>query len=214
MADDDASIERKPPAHRRRKDARPAEILAAAFHEFAEKGFRGTRLEDVAARAGVVKGTIYLYYESKTALFEAAVRSRMLPVVGQAQVLAHQHDGATEDLLRFMLHIIYRRLADPDVRTLIRILVADGPAFPNLLEFYHREFVSKMVALLGAVVRRGIDRGEFRGGAFADVPQVVMGPGLMAAFWQMTFAPYQPVTLDAFMVAHIDLVLNGLRPRD
>lgn len=201
-------------SRRRRKDARPAELLDAAFREFAEKGFRGTRLEDVAARAGVVKGTIYLYYGSKQELFEAAVRSRMLPVIGQVQGLATDHEGPVENLLRFVIETLYLRLADPDVRTLIRILIVDGPEFPDLLAFYHREFVAKMVGVLGALVRQGIERGEFRNGAFAEVPQVVMAPGLMAAFWQMTFAPHQPVSFDQFRAAHVDLVLGGLRRRD
>lgn len=210
---DGTSLNQRKAQRRRRKDARPAELLDAAFQEFAEKGFRGTRLEDVAARAGVVKGTIYLYYENKTALFEAAVRSRMLPVVDQVQEHVLRHDGPAEGLLRFMIEMIYSRLANPEVRTLIRILVADGPAFPDLLAFYHRVFVSKMVGMLEAIVRRGVERGEFQASAIGQVPQVVMGPALMGAFWQMTFAPYQPAPLDQFMAAHLELVLDGLRKR-
>lgn len=210
----EATLRANKPERRRRKDARPAEILDAAFREFAEKGFRGTRLEDVAARAGVVKGTIYLYYENKTALFEAAVRSRMLPMVDRVQAMAERHDGSAADMLRFMLRMIYERLSDPDVRTVIRILIADGPEFPELLKFYHGMFVSKMVRVLGAVIERGVARGEFRASAVRDVPQVVMAPALMGAIWQMTFAPYQPASLEEFMAAHAELVLNGLAKRD
>ncbi len=212
MADDTSLNTRKEP-RRRRKDARPAEILDAAFHEFADKGFRATRLEDVAARAGVVKGTIYLYYANKTALFEAAVRSRMLPVVDQVQGEVLRHDGSAEALLHVMIRMIYARLANPEVRTLIRILIADGPAFPDLLAFYHRVFVSKMVGMLDAVVQRGVQRGEFQVRAVEQVPQVLMAPALMGAFWQMTFEPYQPASLDQFMKAHVELVLDGLRKR-
>lgn len=204
--------DRKRPRHRR-KDARPAEILDAAFQEFAEKGFRATRLEDVAARAGVVKGTIYLYYDNKTALFEAAVRSRILPVVGLVQEHVFRHDGPAEDLLRFVIETIYARLANPEVRTLIRVLVADGPDFPDLLAFYHQVFVSKMITMLQAIIERGAERGEFVPGAIEHVPQVVMGPALMGAFWQITFAPYQPASLEQFKAAHLRLVLEGLRKR-
>lgn len=211
---DDATLRSSKPERRRRKDFRPAEILDAAFREFAEKGFRGTRLEDVAARAGVVKGTIYLYYANKTALFEAAVRSRMLPMVDRVQAMAERHDGSAADMLRFMFRMIYERLSDPDVRTVLRILIADGQDFPELLKFYHAMFVSKMIGVLGAVIKRGVERGEFRATALGEVPQVVMAPALMGAIWQMTFAPYQPATLDQFMSAHAELVLDGLLKRD
>ena len=147
-----------PKPRQRRKDARPAEILDAAFEEFAENGFRATRLEDVATRAGVAKGTIYVYYADKESVFEAAVRSRIIPVLGEIGTLIGTFPGSTSDLLRHVIAAFYARMADPAAQTLLRIMIADGPAFPQLLEFYHREFLSKAANMLKQVVKRGWKR--------------------------------------------------------
>jgi AcrR family transcriptional regulator len=195
---------------RPRKDERPDEILEAAFVEFADKGFLATRLDDVATRAGVAKGTVYLYYDSKEALFQAAVRSRMLPVVAQVGMLSQQHDGPTVDLLRVIVRVMYGRLSDPTVRTLMRILIADGQRFPDLIAFYHREVLSKLKGALQAIVARGVVRGEFRKGALTDLPEVLVSPGLMGAIWQMTFAAEEDIPLERFMAAHLDLIERSL----
>ena len=195
----------------RRKDARPAEILDAAFVEFADKGYRATRLDDVAARAGIAKATIYVYYADKDAVFEEAVRSRIIPVLGEVGDLVDTFPGTTADLLRQVISAFYGRMGDPATQTLLRIMIADGPAFPQLLEFYHREFLSKAEGLLRQVVNRGLARGEFRKSAATDLPMVLMGPGLMAAIWQMTFSQFEPVSMAMFQAAHVDLALLGLQ---
>lgn len=208
-------IQRKPPPRRRlrRKDARPGEILDAAFAEFAEKGFLATRLDDVAIRAGVAKGTIYLYYPNKEALFEAAVRSRILPILGTVGGVIETFDGPSDELLRRLIGVFYGKLADPDVRTIMRIMIGEGHMFPALVEFYHREFMSKAVALMKGVLARGIERGEFAPSAVLDTPEVIMGPGILAAIWQMVFAPHRPIPLAEFERAHVALVLDGLMAR-
>lgn len=184
--------------------------MAAAFVEFADKGFMATRLDDVATRAGVVKGTIYRYYENKDALFEAAVRARILPLLDEAGALVAQFPGSSAELMRLVLKAIYARIADPDARTLLRIMIAEGPKFPALLAFYHREFLSKAIALVQSVIDTGIARGEFRKSAATDLPLVFMAPGLLAAIWQMTFATFHPATLAQFEAAHADLILGAL----
>jgi AcrR family transcriptional regulator len=195
---------------RPRKEQRPAEILAAGFREFAEKGFDGARLDNVAARAGVAKGTLYLYYDSKEALFEAAVRSRVSPMLDRAVRLVDFYPGPTRFLLRMIFKMMYRRIAEEDVRTIMRIMIAEGSRFPALTEFYYREFISKIVEVLGKVVERGIKRGELRDGAASRLPQILIAPGIMAAVWHMTFQPYHPIALDQFLEAHIDLIMNGI----
>lgn len=194
----------------RRKEARPAELLAAGFVEFADKGFLATRLEDVAERAGVAKGTIYLYFPSKEALFEAAVRARILPLVGELGELVDGFAGSTQDLLRLVLAAAYRRIADPDARTLLRIMIAEGHRFPRLVEFYHREFLSKVQALLARVLERGVARGEFNESAATRIPVVLMAPAIVAGIWQMTFAALDPIPLERFMEAHLALLIEGL----
>jgi AcrR family transcriptional regulator len=199
---------------RRRKEARPSEIIEAGLLEFADKGFAGTRLEDVAARAGIAKGTIYRYFASKEALFEAALLSRVTPVLEGVDGLIDAFPGLSTDLLRLALTRIHTELVASDVRVLMRIIIAEGARFPAISEAYYRGSIAKGRALLSRIVARGVARGEFRPGAAADLPMVAVAPALMAAIWRMTFEPFDPVPPERFLEAHIDLVLHGLMERE
>lgn len=197
---------------RRRKDARPGEIIAAGLAEFAETGFAATRLDDVAKRAGIAKGTIYRYFASKEALFEAAVRTRLSAVLDiDAQIDAYP--GPTRDLLHLMINTMYRQLVESDMRTILRILLADGARFPAITAFYHEAVVTKGRALLGRIVARGIARGEFRKGAYADLPFVMIAPLLMAAIWKINFDRYEAIEVERFAAAHFDLLFEGILKR-
>lgn len=195
---------------KRRKEARPSEILEAGFREFSEKGFDGTRLDRVAARAGVAKGTIYLYFNSKEELFKAAVHSRIIPVVDNLDKLIETSPESTDRLLKMMLEMMYQKIADPDVRIIIKIIIAEGDRFPELTEFYYNEFISKIVTVLEKIIDRGVERKELKISPAAKLPQVLIAPAIMAVIWQITFAPYKTISLDQFLEAHIDLIMNGL----
>jgi AcrR family transcriptional regulator len=202
-----------PRPRRRRKEARPAEIIEAGLLEFAEKGFAAARLEDVAARAGIAKGTIYRYFESKEALFEAALLSRVTPVLDGVEAAVDAFPGSSEDLLRLLITRIHGELVGSDLHVLLRVIIADGSRFPTISEAYYRRILSKGRALLRRIVERGIARGEFRDGAAAELPMVAIAPALMAAVWRMTFERYDSIPPERFLDAHLDLVLNGLRRR-
>jgi AcrR family transcriptional regulator len=201
-----------PRSRKRRKEARPAEIIEAGLAEFAAHGFRGTRLEDVAARAGVAKGTLYRYFEDKQALFRAAMQSRALPVLDQIEPLVDAFPGTTRALMTQMLHLVYARLVESDLRILIRILVAEGPHFPELTALYHREMITRGRAILGRIMARGVARGEIRPGAAVELPLVIMGPAIMAAIWKMTFEVHEPIATERFMAAHLALLDGILLP--
>lgn len=202
------------PRNRRRKDARPAEIVAAGLAEFAEHGFAGATLDGVAKRAGVAKGTIYLYFRDKEALFMAAVRSRVAPFFDEVVGFVDVYPGTSADLLTTLFTILHQQMVNSDLRVLMRMIIAEGRTFPELTEFYYRESVSKGRAVIERIVARGIERGEFRRGAVADLPMVIVAPAIMAAVWKMTFEPQAPIASERFVAAHIDLVLNGLRKRE
>ncbi|HEV2559237.1 MAG TPA: TetR/AcrR family transcriptional regulator [Microvirga sp.] len=206
----DSTVQEQRRPRQRRKEARPGELVRAGLAEFAAKGFAGTRLEDVARRAGVAKGTIYRYFTDKEALFLAAVRTEVAPVFDQITGFVNAYPGTTRDLLRLIFETIHRQLVASDLRVLIRIVIAEGERFPALTELYYAETVSKGRALLERIIERGIARGEVRAGAAADLPLVLVAPAIMAAIWRMTFDRYAPVSAEAFLEAHIDLVFNGL----
>ena len=198
---------------KRRKEARPGEIVEAGLREFAEKGFAAARLEDIAARAGIVKGTIYRYFENKEALFREAVRLRILPVLQEADEMVEQYPGPTADLLRGLIQAIYARFVASDTKVLLRIIVAEGQRFPDIPAYYHREMITKGEALLRKIIARGVERGEFRETAVSDYPVIIVAPALAAAILQMAFATQNSVDLDRYREAHLDIVLNGLVAR-
>ena len=205
---DDTAISRPP--RRRRKDARPAEIIDAGLREFAEKGFAGARLEDVARRAGIAKGTIYRYFADKEALFLAAARARVVPVFVDADAFVEAFAGSTRELLRLIVTQIYGRLVETDLRVLIRIVLAEGAIFPSLTEHYHREAIVRGRRLLDRIVARGIARGEVRPGPAADLPIVIVAPAIVASIWKMAFDRLDPIATERFLAAHLDLVCEGL----
>jgi AcrR family transcriptional regulator len=207
----------KPPegsGRRRRKEARPPEIVRAALEEFAEKGFAAAKLDDVARRARISKGTIYLYFADKEALFDAVVRETLSPILDRVAELGQNPPGRMEDLLRHLIATLYREVVATERRQIIRMLVAESGRFPHLAEFYHREMVSRGKTLLRAVVARGIATGEFRDGPVARHPEVLLGPAIMAALWKMLFDRLEPLDLESFLAAHLDVVLNGLKNPD
>lgn len=196
---------------RPRSENRGEEILDAGFQEFADHGFEGARLDRVAKRAGIAKGTIYLYYPSKEKLFETAVTSRIAPVLDSVAAMADMKDLKAEDAFRQFLTLMYGRIAEPEVRTIMRIMISEGERFPELTGFYFKTFLNPMLGVLRKIIDAGIKRGEFRRNAATDHGLALIAPAIMGAMWQMTFAKHKKAPLDGFMAAHLDLVLGSIR---
>jgi AcrR family transcriptional regulator len=203
--------ERSPTRWRRRKDARPDEILAAALASFAERGFAATRLEDVAARAGVSKGTLYLYFKGKEELFEAVVRATLLPNLERVEALAATFKGPSALLLERLLLTI-AGVMDSRVGAIPKLVIAEAGNFPELARFYLDEVVRRGLRLIGMILKRGIERGEFRAVDVDHAVFCVIGPMLLAALWKNSLEAYDDAPMDtqALVRAHLDLLLRGL----
>lgn len=199
------------PARRRRKEVRPAEITDAAFAAFCEHGYAATRLDDVARRAGIAKGTIYLYFDNKIALFEAVMESKLTETIGAVEALVDDYDGDTTVLLQMLLTKAYANLVQSDAKLILRIIIGESQNFPELRQLYYDVAMKRGLSLLTRVIRRGIDRGELRDGPAAQQPRLIMGPCVMAAIWSMTFDAVEPLDIDRYFAGHVDLLLNGLR---
>lgn len=195
---------------KRRKAARPGEIMQAGLQEFALNGMAATRLEDIARRAGIAKGTIYRYFDSKEELFIAVVRSRVVLSLDQVEEMVRTFPGDTEHLLRLVLTEIYSKFAGSEISAIMRILIVEGKRFPTLVELYHKEVISKGVAVLALIIRRGIERGEVRDGPAAREPRLIMAPTIMAVLWGLTFSAQGPIDIETYLGAHIDMILYGL----
>jgi AcrR family transcriptional regulator len=198
----------------RRRQRRLAEILEAGFEEFAQRSYAATRLEDVGERVSLTKGAIYLYFKDKEELFKAVVRSVIQPALQQVLKVAQGFEGPTEELLRLFLMTFYREIARDRKRSrLLRILVAEGPNFPELTEFYYTEVLQHGIGCLKAAINRGVHRGEFRASPASDYPQVVVGPAIASVIWTLLFGKSHPLDLDGYFRAHFDLLMNGLKAR-
>jgi AcrR family transcriptional regulator len=190
---------------------REAVILDAAFAEFAARGFAAARLEDIARRAGVAKGLPHFYFGRKEDLFRAVVRRVLVPTWTDLTQSSAAPEGPTRDLLRDTLAKMYERLVDNEkVREVMRLLISEGPRFPELIELYYSEVLAQKIAVWKQLVMRGVERGEFAAGPVLNNPHVIHGPIFMAAIWQLLFSRQRPLDLESWLESHLDLVLNGL----
>jgi AcrR family transcriptional regulator len=201
----------------RRKETRPQELLDAALELFVEKGFAATRSEEVARRAGVSKGTLYLYYPSKEELFKAVVRQKLSQLIAEGQDLVGSFAGSTSDLLRQLTHIWWERFGNTPAAGIHKVIIAEVRNFPELAQFYTDEVIVPADRLFSSTVERGIARGEFRALPVHDVAHALMAPMIFMALHRHSFGacPVHGVEIDPVSVleTQLDLVLRGLETR-
>lgn len=204
------------PKFRRRKDARPGEILEAALAVFAEKGFAGARIDDIAARAGVSKGAIYLYFATKQEIFQAAVEDAAARNIAPLAAMARDAHGLTfaQQLDAFadrFAHIVGTPLAG-----VAKMVIAEARNFPELAKVWHDTVVSRALGALTALIAQAQARGELRPADPRHVAVSFLSPLVVAILWRETFVPVgaQPFDIAALARQHIDSLLNGLKTED
>jgi len=204
------------PRWQRRKDARPAEILDSALAVFAEKGFAAARLDQVAKAAGVSKGTLYLYFDSKEALFEAVVRSAIVPRLADAEASLRDHHGSATEFLAKLYRMFAALMADGQVAAIPKLVIAESGNFPDLARFYLREVVSRGLRLMGAVLELGVARGEFRPINPVHATRLMIAPVLFLALWRQSLGRHDDAQLDGetFLADALGLLTKGLAVRD
>jgi len=200
------------PRWRRRKNARPEEILAAALDVFTDRGFAATKLEDVARRAGVTKGTIYLYFENKEALFKALIRQTIVPVIAQGEELAKSFTGSARDLFERLVREYWRLVGETSLVGIPKLMMAEANNFPELARFYYEEVVTRGHRLMASVLERGIKAGEFRPVNVAVATKLAMAPVMHAVIARKAFSACMPEGFDiaSYLDTHIDLYLHGI----
>jgi len=200
------------PRWRRRKDARPEEIISAALEVFADRGFAATKLEDVARRAGVTKGTIYLYFENKEALFKALIRQTIVPVIAQGEELAKSFPGSARELFERLVREYWRLVGETSLVGIPKLMMAEANNFPELARFYYEEVVTRGHRLMAGVLERGIKAGEFRPVNVAVATKLAMAPVMHAVVARKAFSACMPEGFDvaSYLDTHIDLYLHGI----
>jgi len=201
------------PRRARRKESRPREILQAALELFVERGFAATRLEDVASRAGVSKGTLYLYFRSKDELLKAVVRCGILPAIAKAETLAEQFAGSSGELLRAVVTLIWSNVGDTLLSGIPKLIIAESGNFPELAQFYYREVIQRGLTLMTGILEQGIRRGELRKFDVEPTARAMMGPILLMMLWRHSFQSFEsePLAIERYIDCYLMLVLDGLR---
>lgn len=201
---------------RRRKEARPQEILEAALSVFAEKGFAAARMDDIAIRARVSKGTIYLYFKSKEAVFRALVQETLARRVSDLALVVRDHRGPVAPLLRELIVRLGHLVATSDFVVLPKMVIAEAGNFPDLARIYREEVVERGLSLFGGLLQSAMDRGELRQVPVQHAVRLCLAPLLLAAMWRVTFAPLdrEPYDYAGLMEAHVTTLLRGLQPEE
>jgi AcrR family transcriptional regulator len=182
-------------------------IVEAALDEFIALGFTATRIDDVAKRAGVAKGTIYLHFKDKEALFEELVRTAIVPLLSRLTPVTPP-SGSVRDALEGFARAFIQEVANTKRGDIIRLILAEGPRFPAIADFYYREVISRGLAAIRALIELGVKRGEIREPALADFPQLVVAPAIVAVIWKSLFDRHAPLDAMAMLRVHLDLIFG------
>jgi AcrR family transcriptional regulator len=198
------------PRYQRRKEDRPQEITAAAFDAFAEKGFTATKVEEVARRAGVSKGLLYLYFKTKEELFKAVVRSVVIPRVDELTRTLDNSELGAEAFIRGPLVAFLQRLPGSPASVVIRLMISEAPKHPDLVEFYWDNVASRGLAALSRLLERGVTNGEFRDSAVSELPQLFLAPVMMSVVWGIVFAD-RSLDTDKLIATQVDMILAYIK---
>jgi AcrR family transcriptional regulator len=186
-------------------------IIEAAMDEFIARGFAATRLDDVASRAGVAKGTIYLHFKDKEALFEELIRTAIVPLVNRLAAGPPPVGGSVRDMIEGFVRTFIHEVTTTRRGDIVRLIVAEGPRFPDIADFYYREVVSKGLAGMRAAISLGIARGEIRNKELAQFPQILIAPAMIAVIWQSLFSKHAPLDAIEMFRVHLDLIFGERR---
>ncbi|MEH2561015.1 TetR/AcrR family transcriptional regulator [Bradyrhizobium sp. AZCC 2289] len=201
----------KPASSRAERAAeRRAAIIDAALDEFIARGFTATRLDDVAKRAGVAKGTIYLHFKDKESMFEELIRTALVPLIGR-MVPPPLAGGSIRDAVEGFARTFIQEVAGTRRGDIVRLIVAEGPRFPEVADFYYREVVSRGLAGMRALIEFGIARGEIQQKDLARFPQLLVAPAIVAVIWQSLFSKHAPLDAIEMFRTHLDLIFGERR---
>jgi AcrR family transcriptional regulator len=187
--------------------ARRTAIVAAALDEFSERGFAATRLDDVALRAGVAKGTIYLHFRDKEALFQEIVRTMLGPIVSALEAIRHD-DRPVRPLIASFIDLFVREVYETKRRNVLRLVMTEGPRFPKLAEFHYREVVERGIAAMRGLLEQALARGELKHEALVRFPQLMIAPAIVAIIWSGLFDRFAPLDVAGLMHAQLDIMFG------
>ena len=198
------------PRYQRRKEERPQEITDAAFAAFAENGYTRTRVDEVAKRAGVSKGLMYLYFKTKEELFKAVIKNVVIRRVDSLIEQVETSELSSEDFLRGPLLDFMKKIPGSPVAVVIRLLLSEGPRHPDLVDYYWENVVNRGLSAINLFVARGVERGEFRPTAVNELPHLFLAPMMLSMIWNLLFTK-RALDTDKLMETQIDMILAYIK---
>lgn len=195
----------------RRKEDRPAEILAAALQIFSEKGFAATKLDDVAREAGVSKGTLYLYFESKEVLLKEVVNEFVLPHIISAETEAANYSGSIQALIRLLVAQMRSKILETELCGIPKLIISEATNFPELAEFYLEKVIQRGRKFIAGLIQMGIESGEFQQCDTEYVARSLLSTLVFVAIWQRSLAPFdESYDMEHYLNTHLDIFLRGI----
>jgi AcrR family transcriptional regulator len=198
---------------RRDPEGRREAIMQAGLAVFAAEGYASTKLDDVAEKAGVAKGTIYLHFHDKQDLFEQIVRDAVSPVIARLENIAQAPNLPTESVFKALFDLFRTEVLETKRKHILRLVMSEGPHFPAIGEFYYREVVSRGLKHIGELLRRAGAMGELANPEVAKFPQLVFAPLLMAVIWDALFARIEPLDVEGLLATHRQVLLGRAKSR-
>lgn len=198
------------PRYRRRKEDRPQEITEAALAAFADNGYAATKVEDVAKRAGVSKGLLYLYFKTKEELFKAVIRNFVVPKIDELAGIIDRSEMSSEAFLRGPFLDFVKTLPGSRVGILARLMIAEGPRHPDLLHYYWDNVISRGLGTLTSLLERGVENGEFRRTVVNELPHLFVMPVVFSVIFKLLFAERSPDT-DKLIETQVDLLIAHMK---
>jgi TetR/AcrR family transcriptional regulator len=202
------------PKRERRKEARPGELLDAALDLFVEKGFSATRVDEVAARAGVSKGTLFLYFQSKEDLFKAVVRKNIANNFPRWQEEFLTFEGTSSDMLRYAMTSWWERIGKTRASGITKLVMSEAQNFPEIAEFYQEEVIKPGNAMIRRILERGVQSGEFRELDLEQAVHIIVAPMIFLMMWKHSMgacaASAKIVDPEQFIHMQVDVLLHGM----
>ena len=203
------------PRRERRKEARPRELLDAALDLFVEKGYAATRAEEIAARAGVSKGTLFLYFPTKQDVFKAVIRENIVSQFPIWQQEFEQYQGSSADMLRYTMRTWWERMGKTRASGVVKLVMSEAQNFPEIATYYQQEVIQPGNALLRNILTRGVERGEFRPLDLDHAIYTLTAPMIFLMMWKHSLGACctQEATIrdpEDFLNVQVDVLLNGL----
>lgn len=204
--------EQRGPKFRRRAEARPDEVLDAALELFMEKGFAATRVDDIAKRAGLSKGAVYLYFPSKEAVLEALVRRSIIPIADSALEALRNYEGDPRLVISMVIKMVGHRFSDPRIVAIPKVVFREVLGFPHLAEMYRVEVLDKVIPVVASLIRRGVEQGYLRQVDPELTIRSIIGPLMLHLVMAEVFGitPAGGLHFDRLVDNHLSILFDGL----